>query len=88
MNRTRQFLRPADVAPLLGVTTSRVYQLITAKELPAIRVGGALRIPRTAWEKWLERRSQEALRSARVPGGGHCDEQFRASDRDEREGAG
>ena len=63
MNGEKEMLRPVDVASLLGVTKGRVYQLIAARELPAIRVGGALRIPRAAWEAWLKRRSREALGS-------------------------
>jgi excisionase family DNA binding protein len=69
MNGEREMLRPADVASLLGVTKGRVYQLIAARELPAIRVGGALRIPRAAWEAWLRRRSREALGSLSLRGG-------------------
>ena len=64
MSKNLELLRPKDVAPLLGVTTSRIYQLIQAKQLPAIKVGGAYRIPRRAWERWLEARSREALRAA------------------------
>jgi len=63
MNARVEFLRPAEIAPQLGVTTSRVYQLIAAGEIPVTRVGNALRIPRAAWEEWLARRSSEALTS-------------------------
>lgn len=88
MSESRKFLRPSQLAPQLGVTTSRVYQLIAAGEIPVVRVGGALRIPRAAWETWLARRSEEALRSERVPGGGHSDERSRVLDPDRRGGAG
>jgi len=63
MSSGKEMLRPAEIGPLLGVTTGRVYQLIAAGEIPAIRVGGALRIPRAAWEVWLRRHSKEALES-------------------------
>ena len=53
-------MRPTDVARLLNLSTERVYQLIRARELPSVRVGGALRIPRPAWEKWLATKSAEA----------------------------
>lgn len=65
MSEERQFMRPADVALLLGVTAGRVYQLIAAGAIPATRVGGALRVPRAAWERWLKERTDEALAGGR-----------------------
>ena len=62
---TRELLKPADLAPALGVKPRRVYQLIANGELPAIRVGGAIRLPRAAWEEWLRTRSEAALASLR-----------------------
>jgi excisionase family DNA binding protein len=58
-----QFLRPIEIARLLGVTPSRTYQLIATGVIPATRIGGALRIPRAAWNAWLDRRTEEALAS-------------------------
>jgi excisionase family DNA binding protein len=66
MNDSQQFLRPSQVAPLLGVTTGRVYQLIGAGLIPAVRIRGSIRIPRAAWESWLESMDKEALSSLRV----------------------
>jgi excisionase family DNA binding protein len=60
MQSSVELYRPAQVARLLGVSTSRVYQLVAARELPATRVGGSIRIPRRAWEGWLEERNREA----------------------------
>jgi excisionase family DNA binding protein len=60
-----EMLRPSDIAERLGVTSSRVRQLIAAGEIPIVRVGGAIRIPRVAWERWLEGKSEEALASLR-----------------------
>jgi len=60
-----QLLRPADLAPQLGVTTGRIYQLIAAGVLPAVRVGRSLRIPRAAWEAWLAKQASQALASTR-----------------------
>ena len=61
-------LRPAEVAKRLGITTSRLYQLITAGEIPVTKVGHAYRIPRAAWEEWLRVRSKEALASLKDSG--------------------
>jgi excisionase family DNA binding protein len=61
----RDLLRAADIAPLLGITTGRVYQLIADGAIPAVRVGGAIRIPRRAWDEWLTRKKRSALASLR-----------------------
>lgn len=63
MPKEIEMLRAADIAERLGVTASRVYQLIAAGTIPVVRVGGALRIPRAAWDEWLRGRSAEALAS-------------------------
>jgi excisionase family DNA binding protein len=54
-------LRPSDVASLLGLTTGRIYQLIRAGDLPAVRRGRSIGIPRAAWEKWLAAQADRAL---------------------------
>jgi excisionase family DNA binding protein len=65
VNGQKELLRPSDLATVLGVSIGRVYQLIAAGEIPATRIGRALRIPRAAWELWLDRVSDEALASLR-----------------------
>ena len=65
MRESQPFLRVHEVAKALGVVPSRVYQLIGDGELPSVRVGGAIRIPRAAWDEWLRKTSEEALRSLR-----------------------
>ncbi|HOM82038.1 MAG TPA: excisionase family DNA-binding protein [Armatimonadota bacterium] len=49
----QRLLRASEVAPQLGLTTGRVYQLISEGVIPAVRIGGRVRIPEAAWEKWL-----------------------------------
>jgi excisionase family DNA binding protein len=65
MAQIQQFFRPSEIAPMLGVSPGRVYQLIAAGEIPATRIGGSLRIPVTAWEKWLHDQSDRAIDVAR-----------------------
>ena len=65
MNSQKEVLRAADVAPLLGVTTGRVYQLIASGVIPATRIGGAVRIPRAAWEAWLRDQGKGAVAAAK-----------------------
>jgi len=56
----KAMLKASDVAPLLGLTTGRIYQMIAAGTLPATRVGRSVRIPRAAWDSWLQEQSREA----------------------------
>jgi excisionase family DNA binding protein len=65
MREDRQFFKPAEIAPQLGVTTGRLYQLIRAGRIPVIREGRAIRIPRGAWNAWLRVRNRRALAAVR-----------------------
>ncbi|MCK4415191.1 MAG: helix-turn-helix domain-containing protein [Candidatus Eisenbacteria sp.] len=67
MSEDLELLRPSDLAPMMGVTTSRVYQMIKAGVLPAIRVAGSIRVPREAWQRWLDSQRDKALEAVRKP---------------------
>jgi excisionase family DNA binding protein len=55
--RQRPFLSPAQAVELLGVSRFTVYRLIRSGQLPSIRVGGQLRIPkRTLAQRLAETR--------------------------------
>ncbi len=60
----KEMLRASDISSRLGVTTGRIYQLIAAGVIPSVRVGGAIRIPREAWERWLDDQTQRAVTGA------------------------
>ncbi len=51
-------LRAEEVAHLLGIGRSKVYELIAAGELPVVRVGRSLRVNRLALERWIEDRTR------------------------------
>ena len=59
----KPFLRPSQVARLLGVSSTRVYQLIRDGELPATRVGGRILMPADAWARWVQEKNDRALAS-------------------------
>lgn len=66
MHDRREMLRPADLAPMLGCTTGRIYQLIAAGVIPATRVGSrSILVPRSAWEAWLREQGERATASIR-----------------------
>jgi excisionase family DNA binding protein len=53
----RPFLSPAEAAAMLGVSRYTVYRLIRSGQLPSVRVGGQLRLPRrTLAQKLAETR--------------------------------
>lgn len=67
MGSDRKFFRPSEVAPSLGITTGRFYQMIRAGQVPATKVGGSIRIPVSAWNSWLAQQGRAALASLRIP---------------------
>lgn len=38
-------LRVSEVAPLLGVSRSKAYELVARGEIPSVRIGGLMRVP-------------------------------------------
>jgi excisionase family DNA binding protein len=59
MSDGRMLLRPAEVSVLLGLSRSKVYRMIECGELPSLRIGRAVRVPRRAFEDWLRRAERE-----------------------------
>jgi excisionase family DNA binding protein len=49
----RLLLRPAEAAEAIGVSRSRVYELLASGELPSIRVGRTVRVPVAALHAWI-----------------------------------
>ena len=46
-------LKPEEIAHLLALGRSKVYEMLAAGELPVIRIGTAVRVPRNALEEWV-----------------------------------
>lgn len=53
---TAIMLRPAEVAVLLGISRSEVYRLIERGDIPAVRFGRSVRVPRG----WVEQQASVA----------------------------
>ena len=47
--------RPAECADAIGVSRSKVYELIAAGEIPSVKVGGCVRVPVDALRAWIDR---------------------------------
>jgi excisionase family DNA binding protein len=51
-----------EVAIILGIGRSTVYELVQRGDLPAIHVGRAVRIPAAALQRWVEQQTIETDR--------------------------
>ena len=64
----KDWLTAEDIAARLGVSRSRVYQLVDDRTIPCVRFGRSIRVPRLAWDAWLAEQSELALDGARGAG--------------------
>jgi excisionase family DNA binding protein len=46
-------LKPTEVAEMLRIGRSLVYTMLATGELPSIRVGHCIRVPKISLEKWI-----------------------------------
>jgi excisionase family DNA binding protein len=53
-------LKAGDVGKLLGLGRSKVFAMLAAGELPVIRIGRSVRVPRAALERWVAEHTQDA----------------------------
>jgi excisionase family DNA binding protein len=53
-------LKAGDVAKLLGLGRSKVFAMLAVGELPVIRIGRSVRVPRAALEGWIVEHTQHA----------------------------
>lgn len=58
-----EFLSVAELALRLRVSRTTAYNLVRTNEVPSIRLGGSIRIPTSALDRWLSDREEEALAS-------------------------
>jgi len=59
MSGEKLLLRPAEAADVLGVSRSKVYELLAKGTIPSIRVGESLRVPVAALREWVSQRLEE-----------------------------
>jgi excisionase family DNA binding protein len=53
-------LHASEVATMLGIGRSKVYEMTASGELPAVKIGTAVRIPRQGLMDWIERHTLRA----------------------------
>ena len=49
----RLLLRVDEAARLLGIGTTLAYEMVGRGDLPSIRLGRSVRVPRAALEAWI-----------------------------------
>ena len=50
-------LRATEVARLLGVSRSQAYYMMAVGELPIVRIGRAVRVPKLGLAEWIARKT-------------------------------
>jgi excisionase family DNA binding protein len=53
-------LRPEEAARALGISRTKLFELIASGEIESIRIGRARRIPADVLEDWVARRRTQA----------------------------
>ena len=61
----RLLYRPAEAAEAIGVSRTRMYELIASGEIPSLRIGGSLRVPVDLLRRWVEQQVAEWKRQRR-----------------------
>lgn len=61
-------LKAGQVAQLLRLGRSTVFALLAAGELPFIRIGRSVRVPRVALEHWIDERTHDVANHGDVGG--------------------
>ena len=61
-------LRPLEAARLLGIGRSKLFEMLARNELPVIRLGRCVRIPRRELAEWIDQtvEAEAAARNAFV----------------------
>lgn len=49
-----KFLRPKDIAKVLGCSMSRAYDIVNQKDFPKIMIGKRAYIPPEAFQQWAK----------------------------------
>ena len=57
-------LKASEAGKLLGLGRSKVFAMVAAGELPVVRIGRSVRIPRQALERWIRDQTIEVRRGA------------------------
>jgi excisionase family DNA binding protein len=65
MNEQTLLLKADEAAKLLSLGRSKVFLMVATGELPSVRVGRAVRIPRAELEEWVRRQVHDGSMGSR-----------------------
>jgi excisionase family DNA binding protein len=54
----RELLRAEEAGIVLGISRSKVFEMLRRGELPVVRLGRSVRIPRKPLAAWIEARTE------------------------------
>lgn len=57
MQNEPELLRVAEASKLMSLSRTKVYEMAEKGEIPVIRIGSAVRIPRRKLLHWIEERT-------------------------------
>lgn len=60
----RLLLRPGEAAAALGVSRSKLYELLSRRAIPSIRIDGSIRVPAIQLSAWIEAQMREQAEAA------------------------
>ena len=58
MVQNSEVLTVKQIREKLNIGLRQAYSLVNKSDFPSIRVGGSIRIPKKAFEEWLENQAQ------------------------------
>ena len=61
-------LKPSEVAQVLGIGRSLIYELIARREIPSIRLGRCIRVPSESLQRWLKAQEFQSSETQRQDG--------------------
>jgi len=61
-----KLLNPHEIADVLGVQPSTIYQWTHQGYIPHVKIGKFIRFKSTDIEKWVEKKSKEGRKSRKV----------------------
>lgn len=64
-------MKVRDLAEILDLSERRIYQLIRKGDIPSVRLGRTIRIPKAVWDAFIESKGEAALLIANA----QCDDE-------------
>jgi excisionase family DNA binding protein len=52
-------LKPTEAAAALGISRSKVYELLARRVIPSVRLDGSIRVPAIQLQAWIEAQMRE-----------------------------